>query len=439
MPELFITLPKLGESVSDATITRWLKKEGDVIRRDEPFVEIATDKVDSELPCPYSGTLVKILVQEGNLAQVGGAICVLESNDSVVSHTTETTKETIPQNAPKTASTTPKNKSLVVSHTPQNIGNTSSNIHFLSPLVRKIVYKENISEVELQQISGSGKNGRITKEDIEFYIKNRAFHLENIPNEPIIEHTPKETIVPEKELPVSDGDEVVEFDRMRALIAKHMVASKKIAPHCTSFSEVDVTNIVQWRDAVKDMFFEKHHLKITYTHVFMLLVIETLKEFPMLNAWNKTNGVIKKKDINLGFATALPSGNLIVPVIKKAQDASILQLIESVNNLAEKAKSNSLASEDIQEGTFTVSNTGIFGSMMGTPIISQPQVAILALGEILKKPSVVETSNGDEIQVRKKMFLSLSYDHRIIDGALGARFLKSLKTKIENWSLDSAF
>lgn len=418
----YLSIPKMGESVSEATIIQWLKKEGDVVKKDEAFIEVSTDKVDSEIPSPFECKILKIYFQKDAIVAVNQAIAEVEVNGEILQ---ETVVKADSVNLPE------QNHTLSKSISKSN--SFSSNTQNLSPLVRKIMIENGVLEEEISQIVATGYEGRITKQDVWLYLQNKSHFSEkrSFENKEINKEIKE---VKTDNIPVLDeGDEYVLFDRMRALIAKHMVQSKQISAHCTSFSEIDVTDIVAYRDQIKDTFFAENHLKLTYTHLFMKCTIDALKSFPKLNAHNTSNGYVLKKNINLGFATALPDGNLIVPCIKNTEEMSIVQIVDGVNKIASLAKSSNLKPEDIQGGTFTVSNTGIFGSLMGTPIINQPQVAIMSLGEILKTPSVIEVNGEDKIVVRKKMIASLSYDHRIIDGAYAASFLKFLKEKIENY------
>ena len=419
----------MGESVSEATIVHWLKQVGDIVEKDQPFIEVSTDKVESEIPAPFKCKILSISYQKDQTVPVNIPIAEVEILDGFIPSKIEEVKAHSTTLHDDKANPSTKNKTnfkKTESHTVEN------NIHKLSPLVKKIAIENEITEVDLNYINGSGIEGRITKDDLLYFIKNkevfRSQFPKNILKEEVIE-------MPSDAVPkgIEEHDEIVVFDRMRGLIAKHMLDSKRNAPHCTSFSEIDVSKIVEYRDLNKDFFLKENNIKITYTHFFMKMVIEALNNFPKLNAHNYSKGYVLKKNVHLGFATALPDGNLIVPVLRNAQSLDLVSLAKKVNEIAEKAKHFNLQPEDIQGGTFTVSNTGIFGSLMGTPIINQPQVAILSLGEIIKKPSVVETDQGDRIEIRKKMFASLSYDHRIIDGSYAASFLKKLKNLIENF------
>lgn len=424
-----LSIPKMGESVSEATIVNWLKKVGDIIEKDQPFIEVSTDKVESEIPAPFKCKILSIQYQKDETVPVNIPIAEVEVLDDFVPNKSEEVN--------KKVSSFIENKGVVTQKTKTNFAKTEmqsavNHIHKLSPLVKKMAIENEITEADLNYINGSGIEGRITKDDLLYFIKNkelfRSQFPKNIQSEPVFEN--QDESAPKG---IEEQDEIVVFDRMRGMIAKHMLDSKRNSPHCTSFSEIDVTKIVEFRDLNKDLFIKENNIKITYTHFFMKLVIDALITFPKLNAHNYSKGYVIKKNVHLGFATALPDGNLIVPVIKNSQTLDLVSLAKKVNEIAEKAKQFNLQPEDIQGGTFTVSNTGIFGSLMGTPIINQPQVAILSLGEIIKKPSVVETENGDRIEIRKKMFASLSYDHRIIDGSYAASFLKKLKNLIENY------
>jgi len=427
MAELKVELPKMGESVAEATITTWLKSVGDNIEEDEPIVEIATDKVDSEVPSPCSGILKQILFKEGDVVEVGAAFAIIETesgeNPEPASVDNSNVSETIEKEILKPLEN--ENKDVVI----VNDGNK-----FYSPLVKSIAKQEGISQKELENIDGSGLNGRVTKKDILNFIANK-------PATNIIKEEPQkiEKKVQEKPAtPVSIGssDEIVEMDRMRKMIAEHMVMSVHTAPHVTSFVEADVTNIVLWRNKNKKQFQEKEGEKLTFTPIFVEAVAQALRDFPMVNSSINGDQIIVKKDINIGMATALPTGNLIVPVIKNADQLNMVGLAKKVNDLANRSRLNQLKPDEISGGTYTISNVGTFGNVMGTPIINQPQSGILALGAIRKKPAVIETSEGDLIGIRHMMFLSHSYDHRNVDGALGGQFVRKVADYLENFDVN---
>ena len=437
MAEIELIMPKMGESVAEATITKWLKSEGDSIKAEEPVLEIATDKVDSEIPAPEDGVIKKILFQEDDVVKVGDAIAIIEiegesTNESPAavseeSATTDSTASAPTQNTPDSENTTNK------------IGKSASNGSFFSPLVRSIAEKEKVSLEELESIQGSGLNNRVTKEDLLAYIENRSTKGETSTVEssaaPAVASTPKKATSPKPEsvIPMMEGDEIVEMDRMRKMIADHMVHSKHTSAHVTSFVEADVTNMVMWRNKIKEEYEQREGEKITFTPLIMEAVAMAIKEMPMVNVSVSGNQIIKRKHINLGMATALPSGNLIVPVIKDADQKNLIGLSKTVNDLANRARANKLSPDEIQGGTFTVTNVGTFGNVMGTPIINQPQVAIMAVGAIKKKPAVIETPYGDTIGVRHMMFLSLSYDHRVVDGSLGGSFVQRVAKILESF------
>jgi 2-oxoglutarate dehydrogenase E2 component (dihydrolipoamide succinyltransferase) len=451
MAEIEIRLPKMGESVTEATITNWLKKTGDAVAIDEPLVEVATDKVDNELPSEAAGTLVKILFEKDQVAKVGDVIAILstdspskaEENKGLDAAQSEAKPVKIELNTEK-----------VQASNGHSISKNDSNGKFLSPLVRSIAAKENISQSELDSIKGTGQEGRITKNDIISYVANRTDKSTSSQKEPIIEvsqstnsnqDSPKPqangflTNIKEPIVIPNPGDEIIEMDRMRRLIADHMVMSVHVSPHVTSYVEADVTNIVNWRNKVKKKFLEREGENITFTPILIEAIVKAIKDFPMVNISVSGNNIIKRKDINIGMATALPSGNLIVPVIKKADRMNLTGLTKAVNELANSARNNKLKPEDIQGGTYTVTNVGSFGNVMGTPIINQPQVAILALGAIRKVPAVIETDHGDFIGIRHKMFLSHSYDHRVVDGSLGGQFVRRVADYLEDFDLNREF
>jgi 2-oxoglutarate dehydrogenase E2 component (dihydrolipoamide succinyltransferase) len=437
MAQIEIRLPKMGESVTEATITNWLKNIGETVGMDEPLVEVATDKVDNELPSEAEGVLIKRFFEKDQVAQVGDVIAVI-STDGSASEVIETKIEEV-----KTEISQP---TVVIESKQTNIAISSSN-KFYSPLVRSIADKENISVQELEAIEGSGQDGRVTKKDIIHFVENRAKNT--VKNVEVITNSAVNSAANNsinttsaKPTPIvlsNPGDEIIEMDRMRKLIADHMVMSKHTSPHVTSFVEADVTNIVNWRNKVKKEFEKREGESITFTPIFMEAIAKAIKDYPMINISVNGNQIIKKKDINLGMATALPSGNLIVPVIKNADRLNLTGLTKAVNELARNARNNKLKPEDIQGGTYTVTNVGSFGNVMGTPIINQPQVAILALGAIRKIPAVIETPEGDFIGIRQKMFLSHSYDHRVVDGSLGGQFVKRVAEYLEQFDVNREF
>lgn len=433
MARFELKLPKMGESVAEATITNWLKQVGDKIEADEAVLEIATDKIDSEVPSDVSGVLVEQLFGKDDLVQVGQTIAIIETDNESV---TETVKEIpAPIEVPAIEKIVEAVKESVVIPT-----DFSSSEKFLSPLVKNIAKEEGISVAELEAIPGTGKEGRVTKNDILEYIKNRT--NQPVVSAPVIEV--QKTVsapVAQKAAPVSvsGGDEIVEMDRMRKLISGYMRASLETSAHVQSFVEVDVTNIVKWRDKVKIAFEKREGEKLTYTPIFMEAVAKALKDFPGMNISVDGDFIIKKKNINLGMAASLPNGNLIVPVIKNADQLNLVGMAKAVNDLGNRAKAGKLKPDDTQGGTYTVTNIGTFGSVFGTPIINQPQVGILALGAIRKVPAVIETPEGDFIGIRQKMFLSHSYDHRVVDGALGGNFVKRVAEYLEAFDIDRDF
>jgi len=432
MARFELKLPKMGESVAEATITNWLKKVGETIEMDEAVLEIATDKVDSEVPSEVSGTLVEILFQVDDVVQVGQTIAIIETEGGAVS-TPAATAETIATPVAEVAKTVEAAKEVAAP------ADFSSSDKFFSPLVKNMAKEEGISLAELESIAGSGKDGRVNKEDILKYIANRG-------NQPVaakvsvaapVASAPVST---EKVAPsVNGGDEIVEMDRMRKLIAGYMVASVQTSAHVQSFIEVDVTNIVKWRDKVKTAFEKREGEKLTFTPIMMEAVAKALKDFPGMNISVDGDYIIKRKNINLGMAAALPNGNLIVPVIKNADQLNLVGMAKAVNDLGSRAKAGKLKPDDTQGGTYTVTNVGTFGSVFGTPIINQPQVGILALGAIRKVPAVIETPEGDFIGIRQKMFLSHSYDHRVVDGALGGSFVKRVADYLEAFDINRDF
>ncbi|SDE09483.1 dihydrolipoamide acetyltransferase family protein [Riemerella columbipharyngis] len=438
MAEYKLLLPSMGEGVMEATIISWLFSEGDIVNEDDSVVEIATDKVDSDVPTPVSGKIVKILKQKDEVAKVGEPIAILET-DAENSDTEETPLEKPYVQAEKT--TTPDQETKQTIEEPFNQPKVElSGDLYLSPLVKSIVQEENISEIELQSIKGSGLDGRITKEDILEFVANRKTkpavpsHTVEAPKAETKTNAPT---APAATISVSDGDEIIQMDRVRKIIADSMVRSKHTAPHVTSFIESDVTNVVKWRNKHKNSFMQREGEKLTFMPIFVRAVVKAIQDYPMINVSVDGDKIIKKKNINIGMATALPDGNLIVPVIKNADQLSLSGLAKAINDLAHRARNKKLRPEDTQGATYTISNVGTFANLMGTPIIPLPQVAILAIGAIVKKPAVLETPNGDVIAIRQKMFMSHSYDHRVVDGSLGGMFLKHVHDYLENWDLDT--
>ncbi|CAI8230859.1 MAG: Dihydrolipoyllysine-residue succinyltransferase component of 2-oxoglutarate dehydrogenase complex [Flavobacteriaceae bacterium] len=428
MAKFELKLPKMGESVAEATVTNWLKNIGDTIEADEPVLEIATDKVDSEVPSEVDGVLVEILFNADDVVQVGQTMAIIETNSDTPAveppeNTTENTTENT-EAVKQVAARVSEAKQAVA--TPVVVSNTQG--RFYSPLVKKIAQKENISQEELDAIVGTGKDGRVSKNDMLDYLKNRGAGTS----------VSKPVALQAKETPVSvnGSDEIIEMTRMGKLIAHHMVASVQTSAHVQSFIEADVTNIWNWRKKVKTSFMAREGENLTFTPIFMEAVAKALKVFPMMNIALDGDKIIKRKNINLGMAAALPDGNLIVPVIKNADQLNLVGMTKAVNDLATRARENKLKPDDIQGGTYTVTNVGTFGSIMGTPIINQPQVGILALGAIRKVPAVIETSQGDFVGIRYKMFLSHSYDHRVINGALGGQFVKAVADYLEAWDVN---
>ncbi|MCC9073600.1 2-oxo acid dehydrogenase subunit E2 [Flavobacterium sp. F-65] len=440
MARFELKLPKMGESVAEATITNWLKEVGDKIEMDEAVLEIATDKVDSEVPSEVSGILIEQLFGKDDLVQVGQTIAIIETEGGssfLVDKVAEET--TAPAEVVAIEKTIEVAKDLVA--TPADYTTSDK---FFSPLVKNIAKEENVSIAELESINGSGKDGRVTKEDILAYIAGRKDKVEAPKAEVKVEVAAPVKVqeqVASKAVPVSvnGGDEIIEMDRMRKLISGYMVASVQTSAHVQSFIEVDVTNIVKWRDKVKAAFEKREGEKLTFTPIMMEAVAKALKDFPGMNISVDGDYIIKKKNINLGMAAALPNGNLIVPVIKNADQLNLVGMAKAVNDLGNRAKAGKLKPDDTQGGTYTVTNVGTFGSVFGTPIINQPQVGILALGAIRKVPAVIETPEGDFIGIRQKMFLSHSYDHRVVDGALGGSFVKRVAEYLEAFDVDRDF
>ena len=434
MAEIEIRLPKMGESVTEATITNWLKNVGDSVAMDEPLVEVATDKVDNELPSEGAGVLVKILFEKDQVAQVGDVIAILSTDGG--SSAAPAAKEEAPIVASSATQTTTVAAPISTSPETTAIPKNGTSGKFFSPLVRNIAEKEGTTASELEAISGTGQDGRVTKKDVISYLANRGSAPATTPaasTTPAVASSASFMNIKEPIVLPNPGDEIMEMDRMRKLIADHMVMSVHVSPHVTSYVEADVTNIVKWREKIKNTFKQREGQNITYTPILIEAIVKAIKDFPMINVSVSGTTIIKRKDINIGMATALPSGNLIVPVIKNADQLNLVGITKAVNGLADSARNNKLKPEDIQGGTYTVTNVGSFGNVMGTPIINQPQVAILALGAIRKVPAVIETPEGDFIGIRHKMFLSHSYDHRVVDGALGGQFVRRVADYLESF------
>ncbi|UCS91535.1 2-oxo acid dehydrogenase subunit E2 [Echinicola marina] len=429
MATVEMVMPKMGESIIEGTILTWLKSEGDSIEQDESVLEVATDKVDTEVPSSHAGVLKKILVNEGDVVAVGAPIAIIEvkgeveENEQIPEVSITEPKET--EEKEEILAVAPAQTSTIMGSAAK-VSNTNDD-RFYSPLVQSIAKEENISKEELSTVPGTGKDGRVTKNDILSYLKNRKASVQQ--TDQLISGTPAPSI--------SAGDEIIEMDRMRKMISERMLESKRISPHVTSFVEADVTNIVLWRNKVKDEYKKKEGEPITFTPFFVHALAKAIQDFPMINISVDGTKIIKKKDINIGIAVALPSGNLIVPVIKKANELNLVGLSKKINDLANRARNNKLGADDLSGGTYTLSNVGSFGNVMGTPIIVQPQVAIMAVGAITKKPAVIETPTGDVIAIRHKMFLSHSYDHRVVDGSLGGMFVKRVAEYLESFDIET--
>lgn len=441
-----LIMPKLGESIMEATILKWHKQPGDSVKLDETVLEIATDKVDSEVPSTAEGVITEILYKVDDVVPIGSVIARISTEAGA------TVQAAAPAPAAPVATEAPKPAPVAapaapaVTEAPKPAAATPVNGQtgrFYSPLVLNIAASEGISMSELERIPGTGMDSRVTKKDILAYIANRGSAPVAAPQAPatVTAEPATATVRKEQELPVtySGNVEIMEMDRMRRLIADHMVKSKHTSPHVTSFTEADVTNMVLWRNKVKKEFEKREGTKITFTPLFIEAIVKCIKKFPLINCSVDGYKVIIKKDINIGMATALPSGNLIVPVIKNADQLNLVGLTKQVNNLADSARNGRLKADDTQGGTFTLTNVGTFGSLMGTPIINQPQVAILAVGAIKKRPVVIETEQGDSIAIRHMMYLSMSYDHRIVDGSLGATFLTAVAKELENFNPERDF
>ena len=453
MAENPILVPKMGESINEATVIRWLKNVGDSIQKDEPIVEIATDKVDNEIPSPADGILTQQLFQDGDVVKVGEAIAmfsteaapmVAASTAPVVAEVKEAVEniESQIQEAISTTQTTPVSK-------------PEGSSKFYSPLVMNIAAQEGVSSEELERIEGTGMEGRVTKADIMQYLQNRSqapavaatpvaekssapvFTPEASPATPAAPATPTKAVAHASPINLNPGDEIIQMDRVRKMIADHMVMSMQVSPHVTSFVEADVTNVVNWRNKIKDSFKKREGENLTFTPIFLWAIAKAIKDYPMINVSVDGDKIIKKRNINIGMAVAQNNGNLIVPVIKNADSMNLLGLTRAVNDFAVRARNNKLTADDIQGGTYTLTNVGSFGNIAGTPVINQPQVAIMAVGTITKKPAVLETEHGDVIAIRQKMILSHSYDHRVVDGALGGMFVKRVAEYLEQWDINT--
>ncbi|ANW95440.1 diapophytoene dehydrogenase [Wenyingzhuangia fucanilytica] len=450
MSKFELKLPKMGESVAEATITSWLKEVGDFIELDDSIVEIATDKVDSDVPCDVSGVLIEKKYQEGDVVKVGEVLAVIETNTDAADATlVSVSKEEVDADVEEAVATVEAEVNDVITQVSTSVKNTIANTdgNFYSPLVKKIASTEGVSQTELDAIVGTGLDGRVTKDDILAYVAKKSKNTSKVetPVKTSAEKSSKQVTATEKadvapvNLEVNSGDELITLSRMGKMISDHMVHSKRKASHVQSFIEVDVTNVVKWRDKVKDEFLKREGEKLTYTPIFMMAVAQAIKKYPLVNiTFDGVDKVVVKKSINLGMASALPDGNLIVPVIKSAQNLNLVGMTKAVNDLALRSKNNALKPEDVKGGTYTVTNIGGFGSIFGTPIINQPESAILALGAIRKVPSVIETPEGDFIGIRQKMYISHSYDHRVINGALGGMFIKEIKDILEAWNINQA-
>ena len=448
MSQIDILLPKMGESVAEATIIKWLKSEGDRVEADEPIVEIATDKVDSEVPAPEAGVLLERLVKDGDVVKVGQPIARI--GNAAETKAAPAAVPAAPAIAPPSGNgngqaTVP---AVSASGSAQPIGKSGPSGKFYSPLVRNIAQNEGISLAELESLPGSGQGGRVTKKDILDYLPSRGSQgtwAEGdtasvfVPTASASASAPAPAPAPATTIRPSEGDELIEMDRMRRLIADHMVMSKRTSPHVTSFVEADVTNLVLWREKIKKAFEQREGEKLTFTPIFIMAIVQAIKEMPMINVQVDGYNIIKKRDINIGMAAAMPNGNLIVPVIKNADRLNLVGLARKVNDLANRARTGKLLPDEVSGGTYTVTNVGTFGNVLGTPVINQPQVAIMATGAIRKKPAVIETPQGDMIGIRHQMFLSHSYDHRVVDGALGGRFVRRVADILEGWSQDQSF
>lgn len=443
-------MPKMGESIAEATIIRWLKNEGDRVEKDEPIVEIATDKVDSEIPSTEAGILVKQMYKDGDVVKVGEPVAMIntEGGASAVAPAPTAAPVAAPvvetPIAVETAVAAIENQIQAAQPAPEPLSNADGS-RFYSPLVLNIARTEGVSMSELETVPGTGKEGRVTKSDILAYVANRGnaqpvavapAAAPSTPAAPVISNQTPAKVEVKSSISLNPGDELIEMDRVRKLIADHMVMSKHTSPHVTSFVEADVTNLVNWRNRVKDSFKKREGENITFTPIFIEAVAKAIKDFPMINVSVDGSTIIKKKNINVGMAVAQQNGNLIVPVIKNADSMNLLGLTRAVNELANRARIGKLTPDEIQGGTYTLTNVGSFGNVLGTPVINQPQVAIMAVGAIRKKPAVLETEYGDVIAIRHMMYLSHSYDHRVVDGALGGMFVRRVADYLEQWDVN---
>ena len=436
MADFNLVMPKLGESVQEATITKWLVKPGDMIQEDDSLLEIATDKVDSDIPSPVAGKVLKVLFPENSLVPVGEVIAVINTEGKGTVEESPAAAVAKPESKKPTDDALPVEKEAGAVAAEVEASKDPSSGRFYSPLVRSIAKKENISESELNSIPGNGTDGRVRKTDILQYLEKRTQQPASVKQEPARQEQAKRPEPSKVNITIQPGDQIVEMDRMRKLIADHMVMSKHTSPHVTNFVEADVTNLVLWREKIKDDFLKREKIKLTFMPAFVEATAKALKEFPGVNASVDGDRIILRKNVNIGFAVALKSGNLIVPVVRNADQKSMLGIAVELNRLAEASRNNNLSPDDIQGGTFTISNFGTFRNITGTPIINQPQVAILATGNIEKKPAVLETPTGDVIAIRHKMILSLSYDHRVVDGALGGMFLRRIADLLEEFEIN---
>lgn len=439
MARVEMVMPKMGESIMEGTILTWLKKEGDRIEQDESVLEVATDKVDTEVPATHAGVLEQILAKEGEVIQVGATIAIINTNGSADAPAQAASTTAAP--AASQASETAPAATAVPPALEKPAGD-----RFYSPLVMNIARQEGISMQELENIPGTGKEGRVSKKDMLAYVEKRqsqpaqaasqAAPAQQTTTAAAPQPSVAQAATPKVSISIGANDEIIEMDRMRRMIADRMVDSKRISPHVTSFVEADVTNIVLWRNRMKNEFKKRDAGNLTFTPIFIEAVVRAIKDYPMINVSVDGTNIIKRKDINIGLAVALPSGNLIVPVIHQADQLNLLGLSNKVNDLAKRARDNKLKPDELSGGTFTLSNVGSFGNVMGTPIIMQPQVAILAVGAIQKKPAVIETEYGDVIAIRHKMFLSHSYDHRVVDGSLGGMFVRRVADYLERFDIN---